>query len=293
MWFRFALSLVCLANGSITFAASPEDVTALVNQHVELLLEDGRRPRGLLSPQSSEEWIVLQAELPDIVLNSRFALRSVRQVEPVTGPRSPEPELTLPPAPNENLPLFTPPFSAPFENPFPCNIPTCAPQPFPCLQPMSLFPAVDRLNAPRSLQIETRLANWNADPEMDGLLMRVTPLDAWGQVVATDGHLDVELVTETRLATGGRTVSRADPFAVSERWSVPVQAINFEADGVTVQLPFRRINPEWNYDIAPDALVLARLRVPTAGTFEARDSQVTLRRTSRFRDDLFLRYGPR
>jgi hypothetical protein len=292
MPFLSVMNLVLLIVAPGMSDMTTEKFAALVNQPVELILEDGRRPRGVLSPKSSDEWVVLETNLPDIAIESRFAGRSVREMQPVTGPRAPldEPrDIAIPPAPIEEFPY---PVEAPFppagELPPMPSIPTCAPQLCPLHGFVPLFPAVDRLQAPRSLDVITTVANWDADSELDGLLLHVQPRDAWGAMVAVDGHLDVQLVTETRFATGGRTVSRNDSFRIAERWSVPVQAIDFDADGVIAKLPFRRIRPQRDFDIAPDALLVARLRVPTAGTFEASDPNVVLRRGSRLRDDAFL-----
>lgn len=292
MPFRSVMSLVLLFVVPVTADTTAEKVAALVNQPVELLLEDGRRPRGVLSAKSGDEWIVLEINLPNIAIESRFAANSLRDMQLVTGPRTtPEEmrELAIPPAPIDGFPF---PVEAPIpwgnECPdMPC-FPTYGPHLFPVNETLPLYPAIDRLQAPQSLDVFTTVANWDADSELDGLLLRVLPRDGWGMVVAVDGHLDVQLVTETRYATGGRTVSRNDSFQIAERWSVPIQAIDFDTDGATVRLPFRRIRPQLDFDLAPDALLNARLRVATAGTFDASDAQVSLRPISRIRDDAFL-----
>jgi hypothetical protein len=146
---------------------------------------------------------------------------------------------------------------------------------------------MNRVEAPRSLRITTVVTNWDSDLDVDGLLLRVEPLNGWGQMTPVDGDLNVQLVTETRLATGGRIIPRNDPFPITERWSVPIRALAFDADGLVVKLPFRRFHPERDVDIAPEALAVARLRVPTVGTLDASDAHVVLRPVSRFRDDLF------
>lgn len=72
-----------------------------------------------------------------------------------------------------------------------------------------------------------------------------------GPVVPVEGYLDVQLLTETKFATGGRTVSRNHHFQVAERWSVPIHAIEVSIDGAVYKLPFRRIYPNVNSILRP------------------------------------------
>ena len=146
---------------------------------------------------------------------------------------------------------------------------------------------LDHRRAVRSLNIRATVANWDRDAEVDGLLLHVQPLDGFGVVVPVDGIVDVQLATETKLAKGGRSNVRDDnTFSVPERWSVPIRAIDFDAAGTTVKLPFRRFHPERQFDIASSALAMAKLKLPTAGVFEASDPFVQLRPYSPFRDEL-------
>ena len=152
------------------------------------------------------------------------------------------------------------------------------------LDPRLLIP--DNRRVVRSLNISASVGNWDGDAEVDGLVLRVQPLDWFDNVVPVDGSIDVELTTETKLWTGGQPVVRDDNFNVSERWSVPIQANGFAPTGTLVRLPFRSIRPERDFNIASDACVTARLRLPTAGAFDATDPFVVLRKANRFRDDL-------
>lgn len=292
------LPMICLLAGSIApaSAATPAALEALVHQPVVLTLFDGRMPRGLLSPKTDAAWVVLSVEQPDIVIESRFAAHLVQQVAPITIESRPASgSIPLVPAPSPPSldevplePLGPPPAPLREEMPPPVSL---------AIPPQGVWSeqlVLDHRRAVRSLQIDCKVANWDADSEVDGLLVRVQPLDAWGQVVPVDGALDVQLVTETRLATGGQLmIRRDDPFRVSERWTVQLRAVDFSPTGIVAKLMFRRSHPERDLDLAPEGLVLARLRLPTAGTFDASDPNVVLRSGSRFRDDLQLYQGRR
>lgn len=278
---RSSLLTACLLFGTATPAAAapPAPYAQWINQPVQLTLTDGRFPRGVLSPKSDANGVVLSAERPGISIESRFAWRIVEGLVPLPHcapppqPLLPVPDTSLPPAP---LPA-APPLPAP---------PTAAVE-------LTAPPPLDASRLVKSLRIETTMASWDRDSEFDGLLVRVQPLDSQGQVVPVDGNVDVQMVTETRLATGGRSIDRADPFRITERWTAPIHASDFDATGTVVKLPFRRFRPERDFDIAPDALAFARLRLPGAGDFDASTPFVNLRPASRFRDDLQQLQGRR
>ena len=62
----------------------------------------------------------------------------------------------------------------------------------------------------RSLAIEARLANWDADVEADGLIVHVFPLDLQGAPVPVHGRLEVTLMAEqVGVVQAARTVPPA------------------------------------------------------------------------------------
>lgn len=310
----FGLITACglFVSPTLATAASLRDCQELLNKPVMVTLTDGRTPRGLLSAKSNDKSMVLTTEIPGVAIESRFAWTLVESVaslpftdpKPLPRPADPvpdeEPSETVPlqpeyapPAPvpnNANPPapflpeaaLLTPfaPFS-PLEVP-----PLEATAPAPIEVVTELLPA-DHRRAVRSLNVRATVANWDRDAEVDGLLLHVQPLDGFGTVVPVDGVVDVQLATETKLAKGGRSNVRDDnTFSIPERWSVPIRAIDFDAAGTTVKLPFRRFHPERDFDISSSALTMAKLKLPTAGVFEASDPFVQLRPYSHFRDEL-------
>lgn len=290
---RLAILGLCGAGNGSLFAALPDDLTALKQQPVQLVLEDGRMPRGILSPRSNAEWYILRTELPHIEIESRFSARIVRDIQLQSALPLGADKLTVPPPPAPAVPEAAAQLnSETIPLAFAHGIPTCAADGAISLCGGAPLPTMDPFALPRSLQVATTLANWDTDAENDGLLLRVMPLNGWGQLVPVDGDLDVHLLTETQFATGGRTVTRQDRFQVTERWSVPVQALDFDVNGVTLKLPFRRIRPERDFDLAPEALLTARLRVPSAGALDASDPFVRLRPQSRLREEYFLFQDP-
>lgn len=291
------LSTVCLmlvgslVNLADVQAAAPGDYASYVGQPVVLALLDGRTPRGVLSTKSTSEAVVLVTEIATVSLESRFATSLVESINAVgdfraDGEQSPTPLIsTASPLPE----LVPEPTAGPFMEPFPAPSGIREPAATPLLfDPFTSqqFALPDLRRAVRSLTIQTQVANWDRDAECDGLLVRVLPLDDWGQVVPVDGLLDVELVTETSFSSNIRVDSRTEHFRVMERWSTRVSAFQFDASGTVVKLPFRRFHPERDLDVAPDALATARLRLPSAGVVEASDPFVVLRPASRFRDQL-------
>ena len=332
-------------------AASFRDCDALLSKQVMVTLTDGRTPRGVLSPKSSDDSLVLTISVPGIVIESRFAwglvqavdLLSFTNTKPLPRPADPVPDdeaTTSEPAkdrcsnncrgrrcqrrfgcwqhpprcdsyccadPDNNAPThIEAPAGRVLDNAVPPTpmLPearllheTLAPSTTDMLSfsaseiaTVDVLPELvppDHRRAVRSLNIRATVANWDRDAEVDGLLLHVQPLDGFGTLVPVDGVIDVQLATETKFASGGRSNVRDDnTFSVPERWSVPIRAIDFDATGTTVKLPFRRFHPERQFDIASSALAMAKLKLPTAGVFEASDPFVQLRPYSPFRDEL-------
>jgi hypothetical protein len=139
-----------------------------------------------------------------------------------------------------------------------------------------------------SLAIEAGVANWNADVEVDGLLVRVYPLDGTGTVVPVRGMLQFDLTGER-----GDESGPLQPFTTLGQWSRPVRFEDFGPQGAVFRLPFQGVHPEFNLSVAPLGAVHARLNVPGQGSFDATDSMVRIRPYSAVRDQLQLSTGRR
>ncbi len=140
----------------------------------------------------------------------------------------------------------------------------------------------------RSLAIEVNVANWDADVEVDGLLVRVVPLDGRGAVVPTRGTLEIDLTAQR---TG--VVRRPWPFVRAGRWTRQVRRADFDSSGVVYRLPFQSSHPEFDLDLASYGAVHARLSVPGQGTFEATRGTIRIRPADLMRDQLQQTAGRR
>jgi len=145
----------------------------------------------------------------------------------------------------------------------------------------------------RSLSIDASTANWDADVEVDGLLVRVYPLDEQGRIVPVDGTLEVELVApRTGLGSEpavppqiGRWVRRARPEDFPDS--------GFFVEGAPYRLEFQAVHPEFDRHVVAHGLVHARLNVPGQGTFEATSPTVRIRPYNAARDWLQQATGRR
>lgn len=134
----------------------------------------------------------------------------------------------------------------------------------------------------RSLDIEVTVANWDADFENDGLQVRIYPRSARGGITPVDGTLNVRLIGRDLFAARSRP-----RFPDIGRWSVRVDAEDFDAYGATYQIPFQKIHPEFDLDVDYEGEVKAALNVSGQGRFEAATS-LRLRTRSPLRDDVEL-----
>ena len=263
------------------------------NQPCVVLLKDGRTPRGLMSSNTGITHLVLRRDEPGISLESRFRWDLVEGVRPLSTSDQSGP--SLPPAPAESI--VPPRLSAPEITPVSSKageplVPSARLvqlDPLPVSGQGSVIPDLNFAPEVRSLNIQATTANWDRDAEMDGLMVRVSPLDTWGQVVPMEGRLDLELIGESVDSLGGQPSDHFDSFGTLEKWTVPVLLSRFDPAGVVIRVPFRRFHPERQLDLAQLGFLFARLSVPGIGRFDAVDSQVVLRPSNRFRDDLQLR----
>ena len=140
----------------------------------------------------------------------------------------------------------------------------------------------------RSLAIDAMVANWDADVEVDGLLVHVYPLDGTGVVVPARGTLRFDLTGQQ----DGR-FKRWQTFRTLGRWSRQVRVEDFGPQGAVYRLPFQGVHPEFDHTVAPRGALHARLSVPGQGTFETTESMVRIRPYSSVRDELQLSTGRR
>ncbi|NQU25660.1 MAG: hypothetical protein HQ567_30605 [Candidatus Nealsonbacteria bacterium] len=207
----------------------------------------------LLRPIRWEQ--VAQARVADKVFTPEQLRQSVEQT------RLRNPARQEPPGPPNRISL---------------RIPPSAPDPALAAEgrwPISRSATLSRPATVRSVAFDATVANWDADAEMDGLLISVYPLDANGRVTAVRGMLQVNLREHV-----ASTITRRRSPSRLEYWTRQVRVEDFGADEAVYRLPFQRMHPEYdttNWGIY--GAVHVRLSVPGQGTFEATEGTVRLR----------------
>jgi len=141
----------------------------------------------------------------------------------------------------------------------------------------------------KTLYIEAYLAQWDGDPQTDGLRVFVYPLAADGELVPVNGQIDLFLLGEIERATGVVGNPTMPQFRELERGSRLVKVGDFTRGAAMYELPFRQFHPDFYFDVARQALVHARLGVPGQGLFLASDANVQMRGFSRIRDELQMK----
>lgn len=131
----------------------------------------------------------------------------------------------------------------------------------------------------RSLQLDASPANWDADVEDDGILLRVYPLDEFGQVMPIDGTLAVDLIGDQAGST-----ARGQNVMDLGRWTRRLEPAAVGPNGAVFRLEYQAIHPEFFTQTSPYALVHARLSAPGHGSFEATTGVLRLRPYNGMRD---------
>lgn len=149
-------------------------------------------------------------------------------------------------------------------------------------------------NRPAAINGDARLGHWDRKPDSDGLLLELVLIDSNGQPMTQAGQLDVQLIGLRQGARGGRaTLGRKPSVLMLERWGYTIRADAFRDGVLQVRLPFRRLNPQTDIDVAADAFLKVRYGVPSQGVFELSIPDVFIREFSPFRDELYQTTGSR
>lgn len=144
-----------------------------------------------------------------------------------------------------------------------------------------------------AVDFDAQIANWDQDVEYDGLLLRLYPLGADGQLTRVRGTLNVELVAARRQQYEAVPSSRGQVQSQLAQWSVNVAADQVTANGVLVKLPFQTNHPEFDTSWATHGLVHVRFVVPGHGVFEHSFDGVRVRPYAPLRDALERKNGQR
>ncbi|MCR4411492.1 MAG: hypothetical protein NUV77_03590 [Thermoguttaceae bacterium] len=261
-WF----AVVWVFGTALALGADPVPAGAPVAVH----LEDGRTLTGEVDAATDDEHLWLRTTAPGIAFSRAIAWNDIVAV--VHGGKQRPAAEFRPIAEQIKTPLP--------EGFFASSEARLPRPPSPRAEPV-------RPNRVASLEIDARMANWDADAEPDGLEVRIRPLDDRGRTVRVNGDLDVRLV-------GQRIAGRQSPGEFPElgHWGESVRADEVKPFGATYRLPFRAVHPEVDPGVSPDGVVHARLGVPGQGVFEA-SVPVYLRTPGRLRDQLQLRKNVR
>jgi hypothetical protein len=144
-----------------------------------------------------------------------------------------------------------------------------------------------------TLQIEATLANWDNDPQTDGLEVVVVPLNKQRQLVPIHGQIDLKLTGFYDPWNHARRQSfDRDNFNLAQSTHL-VRPADFANGPAVYQLEFRNQHPENMQQIVPLGLLQARLGVAGQGVFEASQSDVCLQPVSYIRDQLKFFTGQR
>ncbi|HVW39581.1 MAG TPA: hypothetical protein VHB99_19820 [Pirellulales bacterium] len=133
----------------------------------------------------------------------------------------------------------------------------------------------------RSIAIDASIARWTGGVESDGVLLRVLPLDADGNVVAASGTLEVDLFGDRY---GSPT--RGQDYRLLGHWTSRLEADQVTLEGAAFRLPFQAVSPDFANDLGPYAVVHVRLTAPGHGTFDASTNPIRLRSYNGVRDRL-------
>lgn len=232
-------------------------------EYVKATLKDSRTIQGIVTSETTSETLALSRTLRGLTTESETPKSKIASIEKQSPP---ELKLDDPAAPASELPA----------------------QPLGTTHP-------PRRSSPRivSLAVRARLANWDADPQPDGLLIEVSPLDAAGNFVPVAGNIDLTLYGE-RHQQGGKAHDDRAPFFILEKTTRLLRVADASkktsqeigSDAYYLRLPFRNFDPNRDFSIGEFGILQARLSVPGQGVFKASDDWTQIRDSSRTRDNL-------
>ena len=140
----------------------------------------------------------------------------------------------------------------------------------------------------RSIGIDAAIARWTGGAESDGVVLRVLPLGAEGQVIAASGTLEVDLFGDQY---GSPT--RGQDYRLLGHWTARLDAEQVTPEGAAIRLPFQAVSADLANDLGPFAVVHVRFTAPGHGTFDASTNPIRLRPYNGVRDRLQQAQGTR
>lgn len=274
--------LCCLAENAALAGTPPTAVT--------VYMLNGKLTKGLVDAETDDVHLVIRRESPNVLLRTRVPWMSVsivtagESVLSVEQMKSQIPQLSSigPKSAAERISFVTSSDQSWIPGPVAAGssrgeiVPVMA---------SDLSGIGNPARSVKSLQLITRLANWDNDAEIDGLLVEIRPLDQFGQLVTVNGQLNLKLMGISR-TLGGHAQPGLSPVEFPElaTWTQAVHKADFMPEGAIYRLEFRNFRPERDLSIDPVGTISARLVVPGTGTFAANEGLTVLRPYSPTRD---------
>lgn len=269
-WLRLVTVLLAIVGAGF----APRSVQA--GELVTVSLTNGRQITGELDDQTNDQKIWLQFAAENISIRRSIPWTAIDVVRQDTSTLNKSQVLELADRPHENT---TEPTAANSNSP-----PGVVPETSFAVEPGRM--EVSFSGPVRSIQFDAEAANWDADVELDGLLVHLLPVDINGQVTPVRGTLEAELfVTRRRgfLVVPNRRGTSPERIG---RWSLQVNVRQITPAGAFMQLPFENIRSEFDTDWSNLGLLHIRLVAPGHGVFESSLDAVPLRPVTPIRDTL-------
>ena len=138
-----------------------------------------------------------------------------------------------------------------------------------------------------SIEVDAGIANLDRTVEADGLVLVVSALDSVGNYVDVRGSLSARLIVERLNQHTGEVT-----FEEFGRWSHAVSRTDFYEGVAEIPLRFRRLSPEFDWELCTAALLNVRLSVHGEGNFEA-SVPVAIHQFNPIRDEFRNQQGSR
>jgi hypothetical protein len=254
---------------------------------VVVRLRDGRTASGALDSATDSSRLWVNSSDRGIALRSGFAWENVEGVVHDSTQRSPEEFRKL----VSRLPASKPPL---MED---ANLAALAVHEVAAAaqDPAVTTAAREELDPPpvRSLRVRAWTANWDDDPELDGVLVEVTPLGPQGEFVPVEGQLTMTLIGEHSPGNPEDLRRFHSRYPEITKGTEAVQREHFWAGPAVYKLPYRTLYPEARLDLFPQGVLTATLGVAGQGNFTASTDALALIPASPIRDRRQQWFGQR
>lgn len=238
--------------------ANETDVES-ADREVSVRLHNGRTLSAVIDPESSQQQLWLRWENAAAVIRQPVAWSDVASVEVTAGEYSGQAfRKRLPPVADARV-------AAKVKTPLSRVREDTAVTSGPAVEVSEQGPR----RTIRSLAVDARAANWNADLAVDGIRLTVYPLDENGEVVAISGTVTAELVGDVRSLRKPQPKQRFPHFSRIGWWSRSVQPDAFGTSGAALELPFQSYDLELDGTVRSRTLLVVRLSVPGQGSYQA------------------------